>query len=64
MIAQLIRRLLIKALPEIYATTALKRFTAVGRQKYFMDDIEIDESFLRSTKRKVEINENLIVMMK
>lgn len=64
LIAQLLRRLLIKALPEIYANNALKRFTALGRQKLYMDDIETDDNFLHSNKRKVEINEKLCVMMK
>jgi len=45
LIAQLLRNKLIASQPEIYARMALKRFTALGRQKYFIDDIETDEYF-------------------
>lgn len=63
-IARLIRNKLIKCIPELYANTTLKRFTALGRQKYFMDDIETNENFMRSCKRQVEINENLEIIMR
>ena len=46
-IAHLIRKKLILCQPEIYARMALKRFTAIGRQKYFNDDVETDENFCR-----------------
>jgi hypothetical protein len=64
LIARLLKRKLIMSLPEIYANTALKRFTALGRQKYFIDDIEYDENFLRSSKRQVCINEKLCIDMR
>ena len=57
-------RRLLKSLPEIYANRALKRFTALGRQKYFMDDVELDDNFLRSNKRQIEIDEKLRILMR
>ena len=64
-IAQLLRKnKLIASLPEILAKTALKRFTAIGRQKYFIDDIETDDHFLHYNKRNIEIDENLWIKMK
>jgi len=63
-IARFLRRRLIKALPELHAMAALKKFTALGRQKYFTEDIETDENFMHSNKRKVEINDNLEILMR
>lgn len=51
-ISHLIWKYLVKSQPEIYARMALKRFTAIGRQKYFIDDIETDENFCNPVKGK------------
>ncbi|CAI2385661.1 unnamed protein product [Moneuplotes crassus] len=63
-IAALLLRLLIKAIPELKAVNALKKFSSVGRQKYFIDDMEPNANFLHSSKREVEISETLEIYMR